>query len=98
MLRLLERGGVAMSRRAWIVAGLLAMSQAHLGVGWVSHRRARHELQILPLLLAASLQGRRWGPAAGAALGLFWIAIMALIWAYLLGLAQIITGHFSQHE
>ena len=79
---------------------LLVVAVALIAVGVVSGTLARHVVQVIPLVLAFGLIPR-W-PAAGAwaavgALGL-WFATMALIWAYLLGLSDFVSGSYTNFE
>ena len=70
------------------------------GVGLASHTILRHVIQTLPCWAVVAL-GFRWSRVtAWAALPvfLFWLAIATLIWAYLLGIAHIVSGHFSLVE
>ena len=75
---------------------LLVAAAALVVVGAVSGTLARHVVQAVPLLLVFALIPR-W-PAAGvwAAVGVLgvWFAVMALVWAYLLGLSDIASGSY----
>lgn len=71
-----------------------------LGVGIGSHLVLRHVVQTLPLWVAVTLGLRRsratgW---AGLPVFLFWLVLMALIWLYLLGVSNILSGHFTPLE
>jgi hypothetical protein len=70
------------------------------GVGLVSHTILRHVIQTLPCWAVVALGLRRSRVTAWVALPLFlfWLVIVALIWAYLLGIAHIVSGHFSPVE
>src|SRR5690348_1889675 len=60
----------------------------------------RHEIQTLPLWLPVVLGFQQRPIAKWMALPLFvfWLAIMTLIWLYLLGVANIVSGHFFPTE
>jgi hypothetical protein len=60
----------------------------------------RHEIQTLPLWFPIVLGFQRRPIAKWMALPLlmFWIAIMTLIWLFLLGAANVVTGHFFPTE
>jgi hypothetical protein len=69
-------------------------------VGFVSGTVLPHLVQILPLLAGLALC---WlAPASSVAVvrGLlaFWLATMAGIWLFLLGVSRFLTGHFSAAE
>lgn len=83
-----------------IVGCLLAIFVALLVVGVASDGVVRHLVQTGPVWLAVGLALRRSSMASWAALPifLFWLLVMSLIWLYLLGLARIVTGHFSTIE
>jgi hypothetical protein len=89
--------------RALLIVGgssLAIIAALVLGVGLGSHLVLRHIVQTLPLWVAATLSFRR-SPAAGwAALPLFsfWLALMVFIWLYLLGIATLVSGHFTLLE
>ena len=69
-------------------------------VGAVSNGSLRHEVQTLPLWVPIVFGFRRSELAKWAALPcfVFWLAIMVLIWLFLLGWARIVSGHFSPTE
>jgi hypothetical protein len=71
-----------------------------LGVGLGSHLVVRHLVQTLPLWVALALGFRRSRATGWVALPLFlfWFALMAFIWLYLLGISSILSGHFTQME
>lgn len=79
---------------------LATLVLALLLVGVVSGTLVRHLIQVTPavVLLAAASALRPWLPSAAAALFAFWLFITSLIWAFLLGLANVITGTFSPAE
>jgi hypothetical protein len=70
------------------------------GVGLASSLVLRHIVQTLPLWIAAVLGMRRARATGWVALPLFlfWLMLMAVIWLHLLGMAHIISGHFSPIE
>src|SRR5579859_2306380 len=84
-------------RIAW---GSLAVLVALYVVGAVSHGSLRHVVQTLPLWFPIVLGFRRSEFAKWSALPclIFWLAIMVLIWLFLLGWARILSGHFSPIE
>jgi hypothetical protein len=69
-------------------------------VGAVSHGSLRHEVQTLPLWAPIVLGFRRRDLAKWSALPcfVFWLAVMVLIWLFLLGWAHLLSGHFSAVE
>ena len=69
-------------------------------VGVVSDTFIRHLIQIVPaaVVLLAVVRRAPWVPFAALAVFIFWLAIMVLIWLWLLGLASIVTGEFSSVE
>lgn len=81
-------------------SALAILATALLLVGVVSGTLVRHLIQVSPAvaLLVAASASRPWMAAAAAALFGFWFFIMSLIWAFLLGLANVITGTFSPVE
>jgi len=85
-----------------VVAGcsLAIIAALVLGVGIGSHLVLRHVVQTLPLWVAVTLglkRSRAAGPA-GLPLFLFWLVLMAFIWLYLLGVSNMLRGHFTQLE
>lgn len=78
--------------------GLLAF--ALLCVGVVSHTFVRHIVQIVPPVLVLILVGRHspYGTLAAVPILTFWLAIMANIWMFLLGIARIFSGTFTFTE
>lgn len=84
----------------WIGYACLAVLVALYVVGAVSHGSLRHEVQTLPLWVPIVLGFRGNQMAKWAALPclVFWIAMMALIWLFLLGWAHILSGRFSPVE
>jgi ABC-type amino acid transport system permease subunit len=70
------------------------------GVGLATGLVLRHLVQTAPLWIVVVLGATRsratgWG---GLPLFVFWFALMALIWLYLLGIAHILSGHFMPIE
>jgi len=70
------------------------------GVGGVTGLVWRHVIQTLPFWYVIVLGFRRSAATGWMALPcfIFWFAIMILIWLYLLGLARVLTGHFTLIE
>ena len=69
-------------------------------VGLVSGTEIRHVVQTAPLWIGVVLGFRGSGLARWLALPffLFWLAIMVLIWLFLLGVARVVSGHFTPAE
>jgi hypothetical protein len=84
----------------WIAYCSLAVLVALYVVGAVSNGSLRHEVQTLPLWFSIVLGFRQREIAKWSALPclIFWLAIMILIWLFLLGWAHIVSGHFSPLE
>lgn len=78
----------------------LAVMAALYVVGAVSHGVVRHIVQTLPLWFPVVLGFRKSELAKWSALPcfVFWLAIMSLIWLYLLGWANVISGTFTPVE
>ena len=78
----------------------LAMLLALYVVGIVSHGVVRHIVQTLPLWFPILLGLRRREIAKWASLPCFiiWLVLMTLIWLFLLGWANVISGHFTPIE
>jgi hypothetical protein len=83
-----------------IAYSCLAVLVALYVVGAVSHGSLRHEVQTLPLWFPIVLGFRHRELAKWSALPclVFWLAIVILIWLFLLGWARIVTGHYSPVE
>jgi hypothetical protein len=83
-----------------LVTSLSAVLVSLLLVGLVSGTVVRHVIQVLPIALALWLAARHVRPASAAALPVFviWLAIMTLIWLYVLGLARVVSGRFTTAE
>jgi len=86
--------------RVPVSACLAALILGLLLVGVVSGTPLRYALQAAPALalFAVRARTRTWSSYAALAVFAFWLAIMSLIWMYLLGIARIVTGHFSRVE
>jgi hypothetical protein len=71
-----------------------------VGVGLSSGIVLRHIVQTLPLWAGAGLGARRSRATGWFVLPCFafWLAVMAIIWLYLLGVASIVRGHFTPIE
>src|SRR5438067_7094898 len=82
------------------VCSLVVILALVLGVGLAVNQVLRHLVQTAPFCVAVVLGFRRSRTAYWVALPLFlvWFVLMALIWAYLLGISHIVNGHFSPIE
>jgi hypothetical protein len=71
-----------------------------LGVGLASNLVVRHLVQTVPLWAGVVLGFRRSRLTAWVGLPLFtfWLLLMSLIWAYLLGISNLLSGQFSPIE
>jgi hypothetical protein len=89
-----------MTSSKFVASSALAMLLALYVVGAVSHGVLRHIVQTLPLWVPIVLGFRGSGAAKWSALPCFaiWLALMSLIWLFLLGWARVITGTFSPVE
>jgi hypothetical protein len=89
-----------MRGRGVVAACLGGVIVSLLLVGAVGATPIRHLIQVTPAIIALVAVGRRvrWAPYAALPLFAFWLFIMIAIWLYLLGLARIITGHFTPAE
>src|SRR5438309_7208640 len=78
----------------------LTMLLALYVVGIVSHGVVRHIVQTLPLWFPILLELHRNEMAKWAALPCFliWLALMMLIWLFLLGVTSVMSGHFTPIE
>jgi FtsH-binding integral membrane protein len=79
---------------------LVIIAALVLGVGLATHLVLRHIVQTAPLWISVILGFRHSPVAAWAALPLFlvWLVLMALIWLYLLGISNLLSGHFAPVE
>ena len=93
-----------MSRPQWPVwiacCCLTILAALVLGVGVGSHLVLRHVVQTAPLWVGVILGFRRAQSTGWAILPsfLFWLLLMFVIWLYLLGIANLVNGHFSALE
>ena len=89
-----------MQRETAISFALAGMIVSLYLVGLVSHTLIRHVIQTAPLVVAIVLAQRvpRVAGAASAPLFAFWLAIVVLIWLFLLGIARIVSGHYTVAE
>ncbi len=71
-----------------------------LGVGLASNLVLRHLVQTAPLWAGVVLGFRRSRATSwvGLPLFVFWLLLMGLIWSYLLGISNLLSGHFSPIE
>jgi uncharacterized membrane protein len=78
----------------------LAILLALQVVGVVSGSVLRHLLQTAPLwiVVGLGLRSSRWTRWAAFPAFAFWLALMAVVWGYLLGWTRIISGTFSTTE
>jgi hypothetical protein len=79
---------------------LIGLAAALLLIGLVSGTFWRHVVQILPIALAVVVMRSRpaWAAWAAMPIFVFWIAIVMLIWLFLLGLSQFANGHYTAIE
>jgi uncharacterized membrane protein YoaK (UPF0700 family) len=84
----------------WIAYCSVAVLVALYVVGAVSNGSLRHAVQTLPLWFPIALGYRQRELAKWSALPCltFWLAIMVLIWLFLLGWSRIVSRHFSPIE
>ncbi len=90
-----------MSTTERILAGsLIGLIVSLLLVGVVSSTLIRHALQAMPAALALVVVVRRqtWASYAALPVFIFWLLIILAIWLFLLGIARIVTGHFTTAE
>jgi hypothetical protein len=71
-----------------------------LGVGLATNLVLRHIVQTAPLWIGVILGFRHSRAASWIAFPLFlvWLTLMALIWLYLLGISNLLSGHFAPVE
>ena len=91
---------MASSGQRFVLGCLIGLAIALLLVGVVSGTFLRHIVQILPIVVVASVLTRRpvWGAYAACPIFLFWIVIVVLIWLFLLGLSRVASGHYPAIE
>jgi hypothetical protein len=86
----------------WLASCSLTILLALYIVGAVSvpPGSLRHEVQTLPLWfpIVFGFQRREITKWMALPLLMFWLAIMTFIWLFLLGWAQIVSGHFFPTE
>jgi hypothetical protein len=82
------------------VASFVIIAALVGGVGLASGLVLRHVVQTLPLWISAGLGARRSRAAGWFALPCFafWLVLMVVIWLYLLGIARLVSGHFTPIE
>jgi hypothetical protein len=87
-------------RNQTILLCCVTMIAALYVIGLASGTGLRHVVQTLPLWLGAILGylGARMAGWVALPLFLIWLALMILIWLYLLGWAQVIQGNFAPTE
>src|SRR5438874_7766594 len=84
------------TRILWCVLAIIAALV--LGVGPVSGTVLHHIVQTLPLWAALAVRRRPLAAWFLLPCFIFWLAIMAAIWAFLLHLPSFVNGHFSPVE
>jgi hypothetical protein len=84
----------------WVAICSLAILLALYVVGAVSHGSLRHVVQTLPLWSPIVQGFRQRELAKWSALPclIFWLVVVIFIWLFLLGWANILSGHFSPTE
>jgi hypothetical protein len=82
------------------VCGFAIIVSLAAGEGLATSLVLRHVVQtLLPwIAIALGMRGARPAGWIGLPLFLFWLTLMLFIWLYLLGIARIISGHFSPIE
>jgi len=95
-----KRGASPREARRPMAACAVAIFLALMVVGVVSASVLRHVVQTLPLwvVIALGMRGSPWTRWAALPLFGFWLALMAVVWSFLLGWTRIITGTFSPAE
>lgn len=69
-----------------------------VGVGFASHTILHHLVQTLPLWVVVFVRRRPLAAWFALPCFAFWLFIMLLIWLFLLGIARVVSGHFSPVE
>jgi len=89
-----------MSSERIITAALASVLISLLLVGIVSGTLFQHVVQVVPVAVTIAAVVKRVDAACHAAMPIFvfWLGIMILIWLFLLGIANITTGHFTPAE
>ncbi len=69
-------------------------------IGLVSATPLGHLVQVTPIVISFALVWRRmsWSAYSALPLFVFWFVIVGIIWLFLLGITNIITGNFSPTE
>jgi hypothetical protein len=75
-----------------------AMALALLVVGAVSDGIVRHIVQTIPLWVIVMCGARPWLKWFAIPPFVVWLAVMIVIWLFLLGIARLFSGHFSPIE
>jgi hypothetical protein len=83
-----------------VVGCCMAMFAALFVVGVVSHIVVRHLVQTSTLWIAIVLgiRNSKWTKWAALPCFVFWLALMAAIWSFLLGWTHFLSGTFSPTE
>ncbi len=92
--------GRDVAARAVAACSIAIIAALVVGVGLASGLVLRHVAQTLPLWIVATLSLRRLPGVGWFAIPcyVFWLALMVVIWLYLLGVARIVSGHFTPLE
>lgn len=79
---------------------LVGLAAALTVVGLDSGTELRHGIQIVPILAALAISLRRpaWGAYAAIPIFAIWLFIVVMIWAFVLGISRVVTGHFDAVE
>lgn len=88
------------SNQRIVLVCLAGLGLALLLVGITSGTLLRHIVQLVPTVVALVLVMHRPSVGAYAAIPIFgfWIAIVVVIWLFLLGVSKIANGHLSLIE
>jgi hypothetical protein len=91
---------IQMIRTRVIALCCAAIIAALYVVGLVSGTELRHVVQTAPVWAAVILgwQRKKWVGWLALPMFVFWLAIMVMIWLFLLGWARLLSGHFSPPE